>query len=164
MLGRGVNTISLFHQPFLQESCTFVLLFFFSFRVQTLANVVHATGREDSTSRRTHRTRGTDAHFSRAHVTNAHALAQDLTGKDMWIVCLRALIKITHSFHVSWYTTCVTALFAQSVLIILFYTTSCTDISAKHGNESKPLRHSARMSPLWPIGRAEPSHRCSTPC
>ena len=52
---------------------------------------------EKSTARRLHRTRGTDAHFSRAHVINAHALAQDLTVKDMWIVCLRALIK-SHSF------------------------------------------------------------------
>ena len=56
---------------------------------------------EDSTPRRTHRTRGTDACFSRARVVNAHALAQDLTVKDMLSVCLRALIKI-HSF-VSWF-------------------------------------------------------------
>ena len=64
--------------------------------LQTSSTVVHATGGEDSTPRRTHRTLGTDAYFSRAHVIDAHALAQDLTVKDTWIVCLRALIK-SHS-------------------------------------------------------------------
>ena len=43
--------------------------------------------------RRAHRTRGTDAYYPRAHVINAHALAQVLTVKDMWIVYLRELIK-----------------------------------------------------------------------
>ena len=67
---------------FLQESCTFVVFFFFfTFRVLTFANVVHATGCEDSTPR----TRDTDAHFfsccahvtvRAGHVINAHALAQ----------------------------------------------------------------------------------------
>ena len=35
--------------------------------------------------------------FACAHVINAHALARDLTVADMWIVCLRMLIK-SHSF------------------------------------------------------------------
>ena len=36
---------------------------------------------------------------------------------------------------------------------------SCTDTTAKHWNEKKPLCRSARRSPLWPNGRAEPSHK-----
>ena len=50
----------------------------------------HLRDPDDTTLRRAHRTSGTDAYFSRAHVTNAHTLAQDLTVKDMWIACLRA--------------------------------------------------------------------------
>ena len=45
-----------------------------------------------------HLVRVTQTHtFSRLAIINAHALAQNLTVKDMWIVCLRALIK-SHSF------------------------------------------------------------------
>ena len=55
---------------------------------------------EDSTPR----TRHTDAHFSRVahmrHISNADALAQDLTVKDMWIVYLRVVIE-SH-----WFVSC----------------------------------------------------------
>ena len=65
----GEYSLSLIHQFFLRESCTFV--FFVRSRVQTLANVVHATG-----VKRGHfvvgTERDTDAHFFScpAHVTD----------------------------------------------------------------------------------------------
>ena len=83
-----VNTVSPSHQPF----CTNLAHSFFNKKIglQTSANVVHATGGEDSTPR----TRDTDAHVSRVahmrHIINAHSLAQDPTVKHMWIVCPRA--------------------------------------------------------------------------
>ena len=44
------------------------------------------------------------------------------------------------------------------IRLILVLVAQSVLITAKHGNECEPLRHSARRSPLWPNGRAEPFH------
>ena len=63
-------------------------------------------------------------------------------------------------------TSRVTVLFALTFLYIsldtfsnLYTQSDEHSISAEFFNESKSLRASARRSPLWPLSRAEPSHK-----
>ena len=74
-------------------------------------------------------------------------------------MCLGVMIK-SHSFASCFVCTLLESqLFSPNqFLIIQLYTTTCTDITVKHWDECKPLCRSARRSPLWPNGRAEPSH------
>ena len=91
---RVMNTASLIQRFFflLQESCSFVVSFSkITYRHQRMSCTL--TESEDSTLRRTRRTLSTNAPFSRAHVMNAHASDRNLAVKDVWIVCLRALVE-----------------------------------------------------------------------
>ena len=143
---RVMNTASLIQQFFFFFSRILLIrCFFFKNCVPTSANVVHTDG--ECTLRRTRRTLSTDAPFSRAHVMNAHASYQNLTVKDVWIVCLRALVESQSS-----------KFGRVEVLSALI-----PETSAQYFSESKNLRYSAKRSLLWPTGRAEPSHRLSPP-
>ena len=86
---------------------------------------------------------------------NAHALAQDLTVEDMWIVCLRALIK-SHSFVSCFVAHCL----SHSCLRPLPSHRSAQNHflhrhSAEYFNESKTMRQGFKMSmKFWFLRRA----------
>ena len=124
--------------------------------MQTLVNVVLATG-------------GEDAHFSRVmHVTSTHMRVGSAQSQTVQVVTC-AVFRKSHSI-ISCFIACATVLFSVVVLCIPLYTLSNADTksdehstSAALFNESKALCHSARKSPLWPLGRAELSHKFVSP-
>ena len=137
-------------------SCTFV---FSTFPVQTLVNVVLAT-------------RGEDAHFfSVSRTLHQRTCALGRRKAKRFKLCTAAcFVKATRSSQVSRSLPRATVLSPVIVLCILLYTFSNTDTkSNKHStsaaffSESKALCHSARKSPLWPLGRAELSHKFVSP-
>ena len=93
-----------------------------------------------------HLVRVTKTHMFRfacaGHIINAHALAQDPAVKDKGKVCLCVLIKSRSS------VSCFVVHFMICLILILYYTTSYTDITAKCRNDYEPLRHSAKRSAM----------------
>ena len=91
MVGREVNTAFLIHQFFfLRDSCTFVVFL--------NSRTVHATGCEDRTHRRTHRTRGAHSYFSHTNVTRDQ---RTYVGSNMRGIapCLSKVIFSSSMFH-----------------------------------------------------------------
>ena len=136
---------------FWQESCTFVVFF----RVQTSANVVHATGwcRQNVVASTE---RDTDAHFfsCHAHVTDMKRTCVWLL--HMWIVCLRVLIK-SHSFVSCFGGHCLSHTSLRAIrshhFALHFFPTQTPNspsVSAESFDESKTLCHSARRHAVRP--------------
>ena len=128
----------------LQESCTFV----FSFRVQTSANVVHATVNEDSTPR----TRDIDDTFSScvASRPNGQRHVDCLSPRAHQKLFVRLMFRGTlleSQFSSASYSSfCSTPPPTQTSLLNM-------------GRFKKKTCDSARRSPLLPGGRTEPPHR-----
>ena len=158
IVGRVPKTVSLIHQSLLQGSCTFVV-FFFSFRVQTLANVVHATRSENTTPRRTHRrawhrrifvscTR--DQRTCAGSRPNSQGHVDYLSPRAHQKSLIRLMFRGTSlesqfSSPNPFSSFCSAPPPAQTSLL-------------NTGMSKNPCVTPQGRSPLWPNGRAEPSH------
>ena len=140
--------------------------FFVRSRVQTLANVVHATG-----VKRGHfvvgTERDTDAHFFScpAHVTDQQTHMRLAQG---YVDCLSPHAHPKSLIRLLFRCTSLESHFSSPTPFSSFRSTLLPtqtpyldkpSISAEFFDESKTLCHSARRSPVRPLGRAEPSHR-----